>query len=206
MALNQHPQNLSNPQNPGSNRYIAHLDYSLMKKILIALLALLPALGFAQTKYNVTGSAVNYVVKNLGINTSGGFGALQQANIVFDKDHLDASSIQATVDVRKLDSGIESRDEHMKGADFFDAEHYPAISIKSVSFKKKGGNRYTGVFDLTIKSTTKRIEIPFTVTDGGNGTAFQSSFTINRRDYGVGGSTLTLSDAVTVTVSIQATK
>lgn len=177
-----------------------------MKKFFFALIFLLPAFGMAQTKYNVTSSSVTYIVKNLGINTGGGFGALQAANIVFDKQHLDASGIQATVDVKKLDSGIDSRDEHMKGADFFDVEHYPTITIKSVSFKQKGGNKFVGMFDLTLKSTTKRIEIPFTLTENGNSAVFQGSFKINRTDYGVGGSTLTLSNDVTVAVNIQAAK
>ncbi|PTQ95558.1 polyisoprenoid-binding protein YceI [Mucilaginibacter yixingensis] len=177
-----------------------------MKRLFFALILLLPAISMAQTKYNVTSSSVTYVVKNLGINTGGGFGGLQTASIVFDKQHLDASSIQATVDVKKLDSGIDSRDEHMKGADFFDVEHYPTITIKSVSFKQKGGNKFVGVFDLTLKATTKRIEIPFTLTDTGSNAVFQGSFKINRMDYGVGGSTLTLSNDVTIAVNIQAAK
>lgn len=177
-----------------------------MKRLIIALIILLPSLGMAQTKYNVTGSSVTYVIKNLGINTSGSFGALQSASIVFDKQHLDTSGIQATVDVRKVDSGIESRDEHIKKPDFFDVEHYPTISIKSVSFKSKGSNKFVGAFDLTIKSTTKRIDIPFTITEKGNETVFQGEFNIDRMEYGVGGKTLTLSKDVTITVNIQASK
>lgn len=177
-----------------------------MKKLLILLFIPIFALtGFAQNKQVITSSSITYQIKNLGFNTSGTFGGLK-AEITFDKDHLDASSITAAVDTKTVNSGSDMRDNHLKSADFFDVDHYPAISIKSVSFKQKGGNKFTGMFDLTIKNITKQIEVPFTYTDNGATAAFSGSFKINRLDYGIGGKSLTLSNETILTVSIQTTK
>ena len=73
---------------------------------------------------------------------------------------------------------------------------YPKIILKSVSFKHKSGSNYVGQFNLTIKDKTKQVEIPFTYNDG----SFKGQFKLNRRDYGVGGGSLIMSDEVEVTI------
>lgn len=177
-----------------------------MKKLLILLLIQISAVAaFAQTKHTVTASTVSYQIKNLGFNTNGTFGGLK-ADIVFDKDHLDASSISATIDTKTVNSDNDMRDNHLKSADYFDVEHYPTISIKSVSLKSRGGNKFTGVFNLTIKSTTRQVEVPFTCTDNGSAATFSGSFKINRLDFGIGNKSMTLANEATLTISIQTTK
>ena len=70
-----------------------------MKKLFFILFTIITVTGFAQTRYTVTASTVNYEIKNLGIKTRGTFGSLQHADINFDPQHIDSSSIQAVVDV-----------------------------------------------------------------------------------------------------------
>jgi polyisoprenoid-binding protein YceI len=50
---------------------------------------------------------------------------------------------------------------------------------------------------------TKEVKFPFTATarDGGS-YLFEGSFKLNRRDFGVGGNSISLSDEVTITLSI----
>jgi polyisoprenoid-binding protein YceI len=82
---------------------------------------------------------------------------------------------------------------------YFNAEKYPTINFTSTSVA--AGN-VTG--NLTIKSVTKEINIPYTVTPSGDGYVFQGNFSINRKDFGVGGGSVVLSDHVDVSLKIQA--
>jgi len=174
-----------------------------MKKIsLIILLVATSTLAFAQTKQTVTKSSVTYQIKNMGFATTGKFGGLE-ASILFDKAHLATSSIEASVAVKTVDSQDDLRDEHLRKEDFFDADHYPKILLKSVSFKQKGGNNFIGEFDLTIKGKTKRVELPFSFTQKGNIGIFVGSFKLNRLDFGVGGNSMVLSNEATVFLNVE---
>jgi polyisoprenoid-binding protein YceI len=169
------------------------------------ILLFIGTVSFAQTRHTVIKSAVTYQIKNLGINTSGKLGGLT-ANIAFDKASLATSSIEASVDVTTIDSDNAMRDNHLKAEDYFDAEHHPKILMKSVSFKPKGGNNFTGLFNITIKGKTKPVEVPFTYTESPGAALFKGSFKINRHDFGVGGKSMVLADEAVVELTVETSK
>lgn len=175
---------------------------NLLKSIVILFIAFTGYNTQAQTA--ITRSSLTYEVKNLGINTTGKFTGVK-ANISFNPAQLGGSSIEAIVDVNTVNSDNETRDEHLKGTKFFDVANYPTINIKSTSIQKKGSG-YLCKFNLTIKGTTKPVEIPFTYTTNGDKAQYKGSFKINRKDFNVGGSSMTLSDEVTINIDIETAK
>jgi polyisoprenoid-binding protein YceI len=172
-----------------------------MKK-LILLTFTISAL-FAFTSVNLTPvdsqDAVTFVIKNFGINTKGSINGLK-GSIKWDAANPAASQINATVDVNTLNTNIEMRDKDLKEETYFNYPKYPTISFASTTV---AATSVTG--NLTIKGVTKPITFPITVTPSGNGYLFQGEFTINRRDYGVGGGSMVLSDIVNVTLKVQTT-
>ena len=184
----------------------SHTLFVPMKKLCFILLAfIVTAQAFAQAKHTVTKSAVTYQIKNMGIGTNGKFKTMQ-ASIAFDKDNLAASNIEATVEVNSIDSDNAMRDNHLKAEDYFDADKYPKISMKSTAFKKKAGNNYVGIFNVTIKGKTKPVEVPFTYTESTNVALFKGSFKINRKDFGVGGNSMVLADDATIELVVETSK
>ncbi|MEX8549350.1 MAG: YceI family protein [Mucilaginibacter sp.] len=178
-----------------------------MKKIAV-ILFLAPffvCTAFSQTSQKVTSSAVTFKIKNLGINTEGSFGGFK-ATIIFDKEPLESSSIEASVDTRTINSDNEMRDDHLKKEAYFDVAHYPEIKMKSVALKHQKGENYTGDFDVTIKAKTKRIKLPFTYTENDSGNSFKGSFPIKRSDFDIGGKSMVLSDDALVTIAVETTK
>ncbi|RYY33633.1 MAG: YceI family protein, partial [Sphingobacteriaceae bacterium] len=131
-----------------------------MKKytFLIVLFIVAATTAFAQTA--ITASSVTFKIKNLGIMTDGKFGPVT-GNIKFDPAHLDSSVIDAAIDVNTINTDNNTRDGHLKGQKFFDAEKYPQLTMKSTSIQKKGSG-FLGKFNLTIKGITKPIDMPFT--------------------------------------------
>jgi polyisoprenoid-binding protein YceI len=174
-----------------------------MKKffILISIISAACANTFAQA----VRSSITFEIKNLGITTGGTIGGLS-AKVHFNPANLASSTLEASVDVSTINTDNSGRDEHLRSDDFFDVARYPKISLKSVSFKHKSGNNYTGTFTLTIKDKSKQIEIPFTFLDKGNTVEFKGTFKINRLDYGVGSSSMVLSDDVTVNIDCEERK
>jgi polyisoprenoid-binding protein YceI len=175
-----------------------------MKRSILIILLCLTTLAFAQTRQTVTKAGVTYQVKNMGFTTSGLFSGFV-GDIKFDKAHLAASSIEASVETKTINSDDDARDEHLRKEDFFDVAHYPKIIMKSVSFQQKGGNNYLGKFELSIKGKTKLVDFPFTYVQTGTTGVFKGSFKINRLDFGIGDSSLTLSNEVTIAVTLETT-
>ena len=176
-----------------------------MKKCLVVLLLFVTSYSFSQSKYTVTKSTITFQIKNLGINTNGSISGLK-GDIQFDANHLDSSTITATVDANSINTDNETRDNHLKSDSYFDATKYPTITIKSVSFKHKSGNNYTGIFNLTIKDKTNQVELPFTYNETGSTTSFKGILKIKRTDYGVGSKSMVMANDVTITIDVEATK
>lgn len=147
------------------------------------------------------GSSVKFRIKNLGVSITGSLTGLQ-GKILFDPSNPATSSFEASVEVSSINTGIDLRDDHLKKEEYFDAKNYPRIHFVStrVSTGRSGSYNITG--QLTIKKVTREISFPFTATQQGNGYNFSGEFKINRRDFGVGGSSFTLSDNLTVQLNI----
>jgi polyisoprenoid-binding protein YceI len=169
------------------------------------LLALTLQAAFAQTRWNLASSTVSFSIKNAGINVNGSFGTMR-ADLNFYPEHLAASTISARLDVNTLNTGIDLRDKHLKKEEYFDAAKYPNIQIKSVSFAKNKDGNFVGTFQLGIKKTTKQITVPFSYSESGTNAKFSAQFILNRRDFGVGESSWTMSDEVTVSVQCIASR
>jgi polyisoprenoid-binding protein YceI len=161
--------------------------------------------GILNAPAAVIRSSIAFEIKNMGITTGGSIGGLL-TEAHFNPANLNASTLEASVDVNTINTGNSGRDEHLRSEDFFDAARYPKISIKSVAFKHRSGSNYTGTFILTIRDKSKQIEIPFTFLDKGTSVEFKGVFKINRLDFGVGSPGLILSNEVTVNIDCEEKK
>lgn len=162
----------------------------------------------AQTSYTPldADSKVHFVIKNFGIKTGGDFTGLK-GTIKFDPVNYSSSLFDVTVDANTIDTDNGSRDGHLRKAEYFDVATYKTIRFKStkVVLSSVAGRFY--VFgELTIKGVTKPVEFGFGATPKDGGYVFDGEFSINRRDFGVGGSSISLSDNLTVSLSVFAKK
>ncbi len=151
------------------------------------------------------GSSVTFTIKNLGFNTGGSFSGLQ-GTIVFDPQNTAGSSFDVSVNAASINTDNDMRDDHLKKESYFDVSHYPRIRFVStgVSPADKSGH-YTVTGKLTLKNTTKEISFPFIATPIGEDYIFKGGFQLNRKDFGIGGSS-TLSNNLTVSLTILAKK
>jgi polyisoprenoid-binding protein YceI len=176
-----------------------------MKNILIIFLLFIISPAIAQSSWKIKpGTITNFSIKNFGKQVHGTFTGLK-GTIDFDPVHADNGSFDVTIEVNTINTGIKKRDEHLRTADFFDAEKYPAIHLRSTKVvQTKDGFSVTG--DLTIKDKTLPVTIPFKLKEEGNAGVFTGTFTLSRLAFGVGKKSAVMGDTVTVKLYVEAEK
>lgn len=131
-------------------------------------------------------SEVQFKVKHLVISTVTGSFKIFEGNLETENDNFTNANISFSLDVNSIDTNQEARDNHLKSAEFFDAEKYPTITFKSTSFD---GDDLKG--DLTIKGITKPVTLEVehggTATDfyGNTKAGFEVAGKINRKEFGL---------------------
>jgi len=170
----------------------------MKKHLFVFALTLLMSFTAADLKPVDADGSVTFTIKNFGVNTTGEFKGLK-GTIKWDAQNPANSSFDVSVDVNTINTGIDIRDNDLKKETYFNAEKFPTINFVSTAVS---ANSVTG--NLTIKGVTKEINLPFTATPRGNGYLFEGKFSINRKDFGVGGGSFVLSDHVDVELKVQA--
>ena len=70
---------------------------------------------------------------------------------------------EVKIDVASLSTRTDQRDDHLRSADFFDAQKYPYITYKVTGIEPKDGDTYLVHGDLTIKDVTKPVTLEATL-------------------------------------------
>jgi polyisoprenoid-binding protein YceI len=108
---------------------------------------------------DLTHSKVGFSVKHMVITNVQGHFDNFKVEVKPSEQGFENSEIYAEIDAASVNTGVADRDGHLKSADFFNAEQYPALVFKSKSFKKVDDENYKLVGDFTIKNVTKELEL-----------------------------------------------
>jgi polyisoprenoid-binding protein YceI len=131
----------------------------------IAVLAIVPMLAaatsFAPRPYvrDEAHSRINFIAHSRLVDALGTFDKWD-AEILFDAERLEASSINITIDAKSINTRIDMRDGHLRSDAFFATDSFPTITFKSTFINKLADDRLNITGDLTIRGRTKRITIP----------------------------------------------
>jgi polyisoprenoid-binding protein YceI len=171
--------------------------------ILVAIVSAMLLSFIATTRnYTVKNAGINFSIKNAGITVNGKLTNLK-TEILFDPQKPEDSKIVATAAAASINTDNQMRDNHLRKQEYLDATAFPTISLKSKSIVKTGTISYLGLFELKIKNKTKEVSIPFNFLQLPQKTAFVGNFNFNRRDFDIGGYSITLSDEVKVKLDIE---
>lgn len=163
----------------------------------------------ATYKIDAAHSEISFKVKHLMItNVTGSFTQFDATMESNAADFSDAT-ISFEADTNSITTHSGQRDGHLKSDDFFGAEKFPKIFFTSDSLVKKGTDEYTLTGDLTIRDTTKKIEL--NVEYGGTATdpygqvksGFEVNGKINRKDFGLTWGAVTETGGVVVSDEVK---
>jgi polyisoprenoid-binding protein YceI len=131
--------------------------------------------------------------------------------ITMDAD-VSNNMVEFEVKAASVDTGNEKRDQHLRSSDFFSAKQFPVITFKSTKVSAKEGKEdvleVTG--DLELHGVKKSVTVDVEITGRGQGRqgesliGFESTFTIQRSEFGMTYGMGSVSDDIRITVSIEA--
>lgn len=136
-------------------------------------------------------SSAQFSVRHMMIsNVKGEFGKVS-GSVVYDAHNLEASKIEAVIDVETINTREPQRDAHLKSPDFFDAARFPSMTFRSTGVRKVGdGLEVRG--DLTIRGVAREVvlhleEPPYETKDPWGNLRIGASATakLNRKDWGL---------------------
>lgn len=162
-------------------------------------------------------SEMQFKVKHLMITTVTGYFKKFDATATTEGEDMSTAAISFSADISSVDTNNNTRDEHLKSEDFFDAENHPQITFENGKLEGSGDD-YVLKGDLTIRGTTKPVELNVefggTAVDGYGQTkaGFTISGKIKRKEFGLTWDNVTesgkvvVSDDVRINAEIQLTK
>ena len=136
-----------------------------------------------------------------------------------DESNPTKSHIKTSIEAASVHTGDEQRDAHLRSADFFDVQHFPALTFTSTSVRTSGDGELSVEGDLAIHGVTRSVTFavegptpPSKDPWGNTRIAISASAKINRKDFGLtwnaaletGG--ILVGEDVTITLEVQFVK
>jgi polyisoprenoid-binding protein YceI len=164
----------------------------------VAVLGLAAALAACQATYapqpaegvRTAPGTLEFVGENRLATARGTFHRWSFRRVEIDRERPERSVIEIEVDVASIDTGIEGRDEHLRSADFFDAERFPTASIRvenavADGTGESGRARWRATFVVRIRDVEKAIDGHFEVVSE-SPPRVEGDVVLHRSDFGVG--------------------
>lgn len=162
-------------------------------------------------------SAAAFSVRHLMVAKTRGRFTNFEGVINFAEDPLD-SSVEVTIHADSITTGDDTRDNHLRSADFLDVERHPTLRYRSTGVRHASREQFVVDGELTIAGVTKPVTLDLnyegTVVDpwGGVRAVFTASAEINREDFGLvynqaletGG--VLIGKTVTIEIEVEAVK
>jgi polyisoprenoid-binding protein YceI len=161
---------------------------------LVGTLALAAPLAIAQTSTLVPDKAhseVDFSILHMSLSNIHGRFGIMSGTIVLNESDITKSTVEITIDVNTVDTGVAPRDADLKSPNFFDVAQFPTASFISTSVAKNGkGLTVSG--NLTLHGVTKPVVLqvegpvgPVPGMDKKPHSGFSATTTIHRTEFGI---------------------
>jgi polyisoprenoid-binding protein YceI len=187
-----------------------------MKRELLvsALAATLAAPAFAADSYTIDPNHTFpvYEIDHFGWSTQRGRFNKAAGKVVLDRA-AKTGTVDVTIDVTSVDTGVGKLDDHLKSEDFFNVAKHPAMTFKSKQVVFDGDKPVRVVGDLTLLGVTKPVTLninrfhcapnPFAKKEA---CGADISASIKRTEFGMDKLTPGLGDEVRLLIAVEALK
>lgn len=173
--------------------------------LLSLLLVAASSLKAANLNFNESNSSINFEIDHMVFMTANGSFKEFSGTINNIDSSLVSSVISFSVNIASIDTDDEQRDEHLRTKDFFDVEKYPNATFESSLIESIGEKKYKVAGELTIHGITKLVEFIVVEEKSESGKInYHMKLELNRLKFGVGESSIMMSDNVKLKVKLSA--
>ncbi|WP_068639188.1 YceI family protein [Thauera butanivorans] len=179
--------------------------------LAVSAAAAIPVLAAPQT-YTIdsTHTFPSFSYSHFGMSTQISKFDKTTGTVTLDKE-AKTGAVDITIDMKSVNTGYETFDEHIQEADFFDTANYPTATFKSTKVNFEGDKPVSIEGDLTIKGVTKPVTLqvthfanmphPMMKKDaiGANATTV-----VKRSEFNAGKYAPNVGDEVTISISLEA--
>ena len=170
-----------------------------------------PAFAADTYKLDDTHTSVTFQWTHFGFSHPSGKFMNAVGSVTLDDATPANSSVEVSFAIAGINTGVAKLDEHLKGADFFDAAKFPTATFKSTKVAQTSATTADVTGDLTIHGVTKPVTLKVTLNkkdvhpmmkkvDAG----FTATGTINRSDFGIGNYVPAVSDQIDLYIEAEA--
>lgn len=188
-----------------------------MKRLLLATVALAFMLPFgaqaATTSYTLDPNHTNILfhANHFGFSNPSGHFGIKDGTLVLDDKEPAKSTINVTIDVTSLLTGVPKLDEHLKSKDFLEAEKFPTATFKSTKVEVTGGATAKVTGDFTLHGVTKPVTLDVKLNKQGEhpmthkqAVGFTASTELKRSEFGVSAYVPNVSDEIKLEIETEA--
>jgi polyisoprenoid-binding protein YceI len=162
-------------------------------------------------------SKIGFAVKHMGIATVRGEFTAFEGSLELEND-LATAQAYGTVRAHSVDTSEAQRDDHLRSADFFDAERYPELSFRSTAIAPIDDESFEITGELTIHGITREVTLRAEVQGadvdpwGNERVGLEITGDISRGDFGMkfnqalGSGNMLVADKVKLALDISAVK
>jgi polyisoprenoid-binding protein YceI len=147
----------------------------------------------ATTTWNIdtTHSGIHFSVRHMVIAKVRGSFQKFSGTVSLNEQDITASSVSVSIDTASINTGVDQRDAHLRSADFFEVEKFPAMTFQSTKVEKTSGSGLRVTGKLTIRDITREVVLEAEQLGAGKDpwgnvkAAFEAKTSIDRRDFGL---------------------
>ncbi|MFI1097416.1 YceI family protein [Streptomyces sp. NPDC020917] len=158
-------------------------------------------------------SDVSFYVRHLGVSKVRGSFEAFEGTIVTGENPLD-SKVEAVIRTTSVNTNNEMRDNHVRSADFLDAEQFPDLTFTSTAIRPKTAELFEVDGELSLKGVTKPVTLQLELNgfgthyEGHAVAGFSAATEISRSEFGVtgGAAGAAVGEKIRIALEIEATQ
>ena len=185
----------------------------MIRRIVLAASLALAAAPLCATTYTIEPDYTQAVFRwnHLGFSNPAAQFSQGQGMLEFDPANPTRASVQVTIPLSSLNTGVPALDEHLRSEDFFEVAKFPTARFRRTKVEPGAGKdrlRVTG--ELNLHGVTKPVTLDVTVLKVGANprtelptVGFEATAVLKRSDFGLGAYVPQVGDEIRVQISSQ---
>jgi polyisoprenoid-binding protein YceI len=186
---------------------------AMVRRLAFAASLVLTAAPLYATTYTLEPDYTQGVFRwnHLGFSNPAAQVSQGQGTLEFDPASPTRASVNVTIPLSSLHTGVPALDEHLRSEDFFEVAKFPTATFRSTKVEPAAGkDRLKVTGELNLHGVTRPVTLDVIVLKVGSNprtdlptVGFEATTTLKRSDFGLGAYVPQVSDEIKLQISSQ---